>query len=48
MELFHWLKSLILFEYKELLKKNIEKLAGIISKDLGKVHDDAVGEIEEN
>ena len=38
-------KASILFEYKELLEKNIEKLARIISKDLGKVHDDAVGEI---
>ena len=28
-----------------MLEKNIQKLAEIISKDLGKVHDDAVGEI---
>ena len=38
-------RSSILFEYKVLLEKNILKLADIISKDLGKVHDDAVGEI---
>ena len=38
-------RSSILFEYKILLEKNIQKLAEIISKDLGKVHDDAVGEI---
>ena len=38
-------RSSILFEYKILLEKNIKKLAEIISKDLGKVHDDAVGEI---
>ena len=38
-------RSSILFEYKVLLEKNIQKLAEIISKDLGKVHDDAVGEI---
>ena len=43
---FSFLKKLrYFFEYKELLEKNIEKLARIISKDLGKVHDDAVGEI---
>ncbi len=38
-------RSSILFEYKILLEKNIQKLAEIISKDLGKVHDDALGEI---
>jgi malonate-semialdehyde dehydrogenase (acetylating)/methylmalonate-semialdehyde dehydrogenase len=38
-------RSSILFEYKILLEKNIQKLAEIISKDLGKVHDDAVGEV---
>ena len=38
-------RSSILFEYKILLEKNMQKLAEIISKDLGKVHDDAVGEI---
>ena len=38
-------RSSILFEYKILLEKNIQKLAEVISKDLGKVHDDAVGEI---
>ena len=38
-------RSSILFEYKVLLEENIQKLAEIISKDLGKVHDDAVGEI---
>ena len=38
-------RSSILFEYKILLEKNIQKLAKIISKDLGKVHDDAVGEV---
>ena len=38
-------RSSILFEYKVLLEKNIQKLAKIISKDLGKVHDDAVGEV---
>ena len=32
-------------EYKVLLENNIENLAQIISKDLGKVHEDAVGEI---
>ncbi len=38
-------RSSILFEYKILLEKNINKLAEIISRDLGKVHDDAMGEI---
>ncbi len=38
-------RSSILFEYKVLLEKNINKIAKIISKDLGKVHDDAVGEV---
>ena len=38
-------RSSILFEYKVLLEKNIQKLAKIISKDLGKVHHDAVGEV---
>ena len=38
-------RSSILFEYKVLLEKNIDKLAKIISNDLGKVHEDAVGEV---
>ncbi len=38
-------RSSILFEYKVLLEKNINKLANIISKDLGKVHEDAIGEV---
>ncbi len=38
-------RSSILFEYKILLEKNINKLANIISKDLGKVHEDALGEV---
>ncbi|MFL2679804.1 MAG: CoA-acylating methylmalonate-semialdehyde dehydrogenase [Alphaproteobacteria bacterium] len=38
-------RTSILFEYKILLEKNINKIANIISKDLGKVHDDAVGEV---
>ena len=38
-------RSSILFEYKVLLEKNINKIAKIISKDLGKVHSDAVGEV---
>ena len=38
-------RASILFEYKVLLENNIENLAQIISKDLGKVHEDAVGEI---
>ena len=38
-------RASILFEYKVLLEKNIDKLAKIISKDLGKVHEDAVGEV---
>ena len=35
-------RASILFEYKVLLENNIENLAQIISKDLGKVHEDAV------
>ncbi len=35
----------ILFEYKILLEKNKEKLAKIIGEDLGKVYDDALGEV---
>ena len=35
----------ILFEYKVLLEKNKEKLAKIIGEDLGKVYDDALGEV---
>ena len=38
-------RASILFDYKILLENNIDKLAGIISKDLGKVHEDAVGEV---
>ena len=38
-------RSSILFEYKVLLEKNINKIAKIISKDLGKVHGDALGEV---
>jgi len=38
-------RASILFEYKVLLENNIDKLAQIISKDLGKVHEDAIGEI---
>tara|TARA_B100000242_G_scaffold76049_1_gene49496 strand:- start:2040 stop:3575 length:1536 start_codon:yes stop_codon:yes gene_type:complete len=35
----------ILFEYKVLLEKNKDKLAKIIGEDLGKVYDDALGEV---
>ena len=35
----------ILFEYKILLEKNKEKLAEIIGQDLGKVYEDALGEV---
>ena len=35
----------VLFEFKDLLEKNKEKLAKIISEDLGKVYDDALGEV---
>ena len=35
----------ILFDYKVLLEKNKEKLARIISEDLGKVYYDALGEV---
>tara|TARA_B100000989_G_C19524666_1_gene466092 strand:+ start:1703 stop:3214 length:1512 start_codon:yes stop_codon:yes gene_type:complete len=35
----------IFFNYKELLEKNIKKIALLISEDLGKTHNDAVGEI---
>ncbi len=38
-------RASILFEYKVLLEKNIDKIARIISQDLGKVHEDAVGEV---
>ena len=38
-------RSSILFEYKVLLEKNINKIADIIGEDLGKVKDDAIGEI---
>ncbi len=38
-------RSSILFEYKVLLENNIDKLSDIISKDLGKVKEDAIGEI---
>ena len=38
-------RSSILFEYKILLEKNIKKIAKIISTDLGKVYDDAIGEV---
>ena len=35
----------VLFEFKDLLEKNKEKLAKIIGEDLGKVYDDALGEV---
>jgi malonate-semialdehyde dehydrogenase (acetylating)/methylmalonate-semialdehyde dehydrogenase len=38
-------RAQILFEYKELLEKNTDKLARIIGEDLGKVYDDALGEV---
>ena len=38
-------RSSILFEYKVLLEKNINRIADIIGEDLGKVKDDAIGEI---
>ena len=38
-------RSSILFEFKVLLEKNIDKLAKIIGEDLGKVKDDAIGEV---
>ena len=38
-------RASILFEYKVLLEKNIENIAKIIVKDLGKIKEDAIGEI---
>ena len=38
-------RTQILFEYKILLEKNKEKLAKIIGEDLGKVYEDALGEV---
>ncbi len=38
-------RASILFDYKLLLEKNINKLADLISKDLGKVREDAIGEV---
>ena len=38
-------RSSILFRYKVLLENNIEKVAELVSLDLGKVKDDAIGEI---
>ncbi len=35
----------VLFKYKDLLERNIEKIAKLISEDLGKVKDDAIGEV---
>ncbi len=35
----------VIFEYKVLLERNKEKLAKIIGEDLGKVYDDALGEV---
>jgi len=38
-------RTSILFEYKLLLEQNIDKIAKIIGDDLGKVKDDAIGEV---
>jgi len=38
-------RSSILFKYKMLLENNIDEIADLISLDLGKVKDDAIGEI---
>ena len=38
-------KTSILFNYKALLEKNIDKLSTLISEDLGKTKNDALGEI---
>ena len=38
-------RSSILFEFKILLEKNINKLTKIIGEDLGKVKEDAIGEV---
>ena len=38
-------RTQILFEFKELLEKNEDKITRLISKDLGKVYDDAKGEL---
>ena len=38
-------RASILFEYKLLLEQNIDKIAKIIGDDLGKVKDDAIGEV---
>ncbi len=38
-------RTKILFEYKHLLEKNIDKIAKLISEDLGKTYNDAKGEI---
>lgn len=35
----------ILFKYKSLLEKNLDKLADLVSLDLGKVKDDAIAEV---
>ena len=38
-------RTQILFEFKELLEKNEDKITRLISEDLGKVYDDAKGEL---
>ena len=38
-------RASVLFEYKVLLEKNINKIAELIRYDLGKVKNDAIGEI---
>ena len=38
-------RTQILFEYKELLEQNEDKITRLISEDLGKVYDDAKGEL---
>ena len=38
-------RTQILFEFKELLEKNEDTITRLISKDLGKVYDDAKGEL---
>ena len=38
-------RSRILFKYKELLEKNIDRIAGIITTEHGKIYSDAIGEV---
>ena len=38
-------RARVLFKFKELLEKNADELARLISLEHGKVHDDALGEL---